>query len=305
MRHVFGWGLLLAALIVRGAGAQDTPAAPPTDAAAEEGQEAAIRAAGQAYVKAFNDHDAKAVAAFWSPEAVYTNRLTGERVVGQQAIEKQFTALFQTADKLALEVHVESIQFVSPNVAVEHGAASFVAADSTPEQVDYSAVYVRRGGKWLLDRVTDDPQPEVRSNYSHLKQIEWLIGAWVDQDEHVKISTECAWTKNKNFITRSFTVSSKQQVELSGMQIIGWDPVKKEIRSWTFDSDGGFSEGSWSQAENQWFVRKRGATGDGHQATTVNVITKVDDDSFKFQSIQRTVDGQLLPNIDEVLVVRR
>jgi hypothetical protein len=31
----------------------------------------------------------------------------------------------------------------------------------------------------------------------------------------------------------------------------------------------------------------------------------VDDDAFKLQSTQRTLAGDLLPNIDEVMVVRR
>ena len=36
--------------------------------------EAAIRKADEAYVKAYNAHDAKALADAWSPEAVYLNR---------------------------------------------------------------------------------------------------------------------------------------------------------------------------------------------------------------------------------------
>jgi len=37
----------------------------------------------------------------------------------------------------------------------------------------------------------------------------------------------------------------------------------------------------------------------------VNIITYVDDDAFTLQSTQRTLAGDLLPNIDEVMVVRR
>src|SRR6476620_2661385 len=85
--------------------------------------EAAIRKAAASYAEAFNKHDAKAVAEHWEPEAVYTNRNTGEEVVGRTAISEQFAALFKAQENLKVEVTVTSVQFVSPNVAIEQGTA--------------------------------------------------------------------------------------------------------------------------------------------------------------------------------------
>lgn len=220
--------------------------------------EAAVRSAGKEYVTAFNKRDAATLATFWSPASVYVNRITGEQVVGRDAIATQFKSLFDSAPNLKLAVNVESIQFVSPNVAVEHGSASFIAPDAPGEETEYSAVYVRRDGKWLLDRVTDKESRAKSGNYEQLKELEWFIGSWVDQDENIRIVTECNWTKNKNFITRSFTVSAAGNVELSGIQIIGWDAGSQQIRSWTFDSDGGVSQGVWSKSKDRWYVHKKG-----------------------------------------------
>jgi ketosteroid isomerase-like protein len=50
--------------------------------------EAAIRKNDAAYVEAYNKNDAKAVAALWSPEAVYVDPETGEESVGRDQIEK-------------------------------------------------------------------------------------------------------------------------------------------------------------------------------------------------------------------------
>jgi len=298
MNHILAIGLLITGTSCVGVFAQDVET--PTN------DDSAIRTAGEAYVKAFNARDTKALAAFWSPDAVYTNRLTGEQVVGRDAIAGQFDALFETEKQLILEVNVTSIQFVSPNVAVEHGMARFVSAQSEQEDdVDYSAVYVRRDGKWLLDRVTDDPKPIVYSHYEQLKTLEWMIGKWVDKDEDGQIVTECNWTKNKNFITRSFTVSINGQIDMSGIQFIGWNAADQQIHSWTFDSDGGVAEGAWSKKDNRWYVKKKGTTADGRRASATNIITCVDNDAFTLQSTQRTVAGHLLPNIDEVMVVRR
>jgi hypothetical protein len=156
-----------------------------------------------------------------------------------------------------------------------------------------------------LDRVTDDPQPVVPSHYERLKVLEWMIGSWVDQADDSAIQFDCNWTKNKNFITRSFAVSIEGRIELSGMQIIGWDAGEKRIRSWTFDSDGGFAEAHWSNDEDEWYVIKKGKTADGKTVSAVNVMNQVDNDTLTLKSVQRTVDGQLLPNIDEVTIVRQ
>lgn len=271
----------------------------------QAGDEAAVRKAGTDYVEAFNKRDAEALASYWSPEAVYVNRISGERVVGREAIASQFKSLFETAANLKLAVDVESIQFVSPNVAAEHGTAKFVSPDAEPEETEYSAVYVRRDGKWLLDRVTDRESPPTNDSYEQLKGLEWFIGSWVDQDESIRIVTDCNWTKNKNYIVRKFSVSTADNVTLSGMQIIGWDAASKQIRSWTFDSDGGFAQGIWSKSKDRWYVHKKGTTADGETTTAVNHVTPVDDATFAFQSTQRTLAGELLPNIDEVLVVRQ
>jgi uncharacterized protein (TIGR02246 family) len=265
--------------------------------------EAAIRTAVEAYIAAYNRGDAKALAALWSPEAVYTNPLTGEQVVGREAIEQQFAAIFADSQGAKLEAVSNSIQFVSPNVAVEQGTAKVLRSEQEPEESDYSAVYVKRDGQWLLDRVTEEEPPVVTSRYEQLKELEWMIGTWVDQDELNRIETTCQWTKNESFITRSFTLSIRDRLQMAGIQIIGWDPATKQIRSWVFDSDGGFGEGTWTKKDKAWYIQATGTLPDG--AAAVNIITYVDDNTFTWQSINRQTDGELLPNIDEVVVVRQ
>jgi hypothetical protein len=139
-----------------------------------------------------------------------------------------------------------------------------------------------------------------------LKELEWIIGSWIDQDEDATVQTDCDWTKNQNFINRSFAVVVGDEVDMAGMQIIGWDPVAKQIRSWIFDSDGGFAEGKWTRkGDDRWLIQQNGTLPDGGKTSAVNIITRVDDNSFTWQSVNREVNGDILPNVDEVLVVRR
>ena len=132
-----------------------------------------------------------------------------------------------------------------------------------------------------------------------------MFGSWVDEDENTSIVTDCKWTKNKSFIVRTFAVSVEDRIDMSGIQIIGWDAAVEQVRSWTFDSEGGFSEGRWTQKGDRWYVNKTGIMADGSKAAAVNIVTYLDDNSFKLQSTQRSAAGKLLPNIDEVMVVRQ
>ena len=293
--------ILLCLMVLGGAIVNWCFAGQPDEAS---GEEAAIRKADEAYVKAFNKHDAKALADAWSPEAVYLNRSTGAEVIGRAAIAEQFAALFKNQPEVKLELSVGSIQFVSPNVAVEHGIAKTLAPKVAPEDIEYNAVFVRRDGQWLLDRVTDKAKEVAPSSYEQLKPLEWMIGRWVDKDGNVDIKTECQWTKNRSFITRSFTVAVQGQINMSGMQFLGWDPVAKTIRSWTFDSDGGFAEATWTYTKGRWFIQNKGVMADGRKASMVNVIKRADENSFTWQTVERTVGGELLPNINEVLIIR-
>jgi uncharacterized protein (TIGR02246 family) len=273
----------------------------PGDQSADE---AAIRKAAASYAEAFNKHDAKALADLWSPDAVYLNRTTGEEAVGREAIAEQFTALFKEQPEAKLELTVASVQFISPNVAVEQGTAKFILPGTEPEEIDYSAVDVKRDGKWLLDRVTDKTKEVAPSHYDQLKSLEWMIGNWTTEAEGAEVEVDCNWTKNKNFITRAFKISVGDD-SFSGMQIIGWDAAAKAIRSWTFDSNGTFAEATWEQRGGRWFIRNRGTLPDGRTATMINVMKPVDANSFTWQTIERTSGSDLLPNIDEMLIVRQ
>jgi hypothetical protein len=50
---------------------------------------------------------------------------------------------------------------------------------------------------------------------------------------------------------------------MEGWQIIGWDPLEERIRSWTFDGEGGFGEGTWTREGDRWLLRETGVAPDG------------------------------------------
>ena len=140
---------------------------------------------------------------------------------------------------------------------------------------------------------------------SPLGVLDWMVGTWIDEGEDATIVTECSWTKNRKFLKRSFKVKIDEEVTLEGDQFVGWDPIAAQIRSWTFDSEGGIGEGVWLQDGNRWLVKASFVLADGARASALNVYTYVDADTIRWQSTNREIAGELQPNIPEVTVVRQ
>lgn len=265
----------------------------------------AIGQAVQAYVRAYNNHDARALADLWLPDGVYLNRGSGEQIAGREALERDFAAHFARWPDAKLEVYTESVEFVSPNVAVEQGKAVVLLGEVEPIQSQYSVVYIESGDRWLIDRVSEEREHlGPPSNYDHLKQLEWMIGNWVDHEGGEVVRTECEWSRNKNFLVRAFSVSIEGELELSGMQLVGWDASRKEIRSWVFDSEGSFAEGEWSTVGDRWLVKTTATLPDGVTASSTSILQSLDDNRFSWQKVNRVVDGEILPNIAEIIIVR-
>lgn len=92
---------------------------------------------------------------------------------------------------------------------------------------------------------------------------------------------------------------------MSGMQVIAWDQAKQVIRSWTFDSDGGFGEDTWTQSGNRYTIRAKYTLPDGGIASAINVFTYLDGNRCTWKSVSREIDGELQPDTDEIVLVRK
>jgi uncharacterized protein (TIGR02246 family) len=267
-------------------------------------EEAAVRQAVQSFVDAFNNGDATAVASHWSDDGRYVAP-TGDSFKGRKEIEEAFKAFFARNKGLQIKVSSSSIRFPSPNRAVETGKATVTRPDQTSEETQYVAAYVKKGGAWKLTSVEEEESPVPLPGYEHLKELEWLIGEWIDKDENATLDTVYQWTRNNSFITGSFTIDVQGKLDLQGTQVIGWDPVTKTIRSWVFDSQGGFGQGTWSKNGNQWVVESSSVLSTGEKASSINTYTYVDQNTFTFQSTGREIGGELVPDIEAVTVVRK
>jgi uncharacterized protein (TIGR02246 family) len=263
---------------------------------------AAIRETVVAYADAFNKGDSDAIAAMWTEDAVYTNRMSGEVVSGRTAIAEQFKEMFASGSNTKMELATDAVKLLSPHVAVEHGTARLLSPNAEPEVYRYVAVYIKQGDKWLLDRVTDE-EGLAAPYYSHLQPLEWMVGSWRGGIDDVEVRLSCNWTTNHSFLTRSFSIVTDEET-FSGTQIIGWDPVAKSIRCWTFDQNGTFADGMWANKDNTWTITTKGTLPNGGKSGMINIMTKVDENSFTWKTLDRISGGEMLPSLPEITIVR-
>jgi uncharacterized protein (TIGR02246 family) len=270
------------------------------------GDEQAIRKAATALVAAMNKGDLAALMALWTPDADYIDE-DGNATRGKEAL----TALFKKglADNKGSKItgKTNSIKFLRPEVAMEDGSLEFTAADGSKESNRYAVVWVKSGDSWLISSARDLPieaadLPSLA--YPQLKGLEWLVGEWQDASDKVDVKLVCKWDLNKSFLLVQYEVKTPGEDTLQVTQRVGWDEYNNLIRSWTFDSLGGFGESYWQRDGNRWVAATSGILPDGGIGGATLVVEFVDQNTFLWRSLDRDVDGQPVAD-SEVKFVRK
>ena len=138
-----------------------------------------------------------------------------------------------------------------------------------------------------------------------LKELSWLVGSWIDQDENIDVNSTYRWDKGGHFLIEHFVMKITESDDLEGYQIIGWDPVEDRLHSWIFDTDGGYGESVWTKLEGSWLLNTVFTLYDGRKASATHIYTKIDDNTYTFESENRDIDGEVLPDIGPFNVVKK
>lgn len=265
---------------------------------------AAIRAESKAFVAAFNQRDAKAVAEFWTEQGEYTDE-TGRDYRGRAAIEEGYAQYFAQNPGAIMRISIESLRLITDSMAIEDGRAIVEPPPTgAPGIGKYSAVHVKVDGKWRMASVRDTWEA-TPSAYENVADLEWLIGDWIAEDHGSKTESSCQWIAGKSFVERKYTTTHANGASVSGVQIIGWDPQIDQVRSWNFSADGGNAMGLWTPTEQGWSAEIEGTTGDGTTTKAVNTLKKLDENAYVWQSIDRMLGEENFPDTDEIVIRRK
>jgi uncharacterized protein (TIGR02246 family) len=256
----------------------------------------------QQYVDAYNKGDAKTLAGLYSEDVDYTDQ-DGKEIKGRDAMEKLLADSFAQNPGAKLSIQTDEVKQLTPDVKISRGIATVTLANGSAESTRYTAVRVKRGDHWEISQLTETEAP-APSAYSQLQALEWMIGSWKDKSSDQVVQTKATWAGDKNFLVRTFNVKGADQSETEGWEIVGWDPIRQQIRSWIFDSNGGFGEASWVRDGDDWLIRASNVLPDGSRSTAENVLTRVDDNNFTWESQNRTLNGEPQPALDKIEVQR-
>jgi len=272
---------------------------PPAAADARNADRASIRAALESFVKAFESRDPKALAAHWTAEGEYQSE-AGATVQGRGALEKAFTEFFAKTPEVKAEIQPESLRFLSTDTAIGEGLVTVRRGPAVPStSARYSALLVREEGRWRLAQLSESPNDKVS-----IADLDWLIGEWKSTGgQGAEIRTTYSWAPSKKFINVQFSIKEKD-LALTGAQVIGVDPATGSIHSWTFEADGGVGAGQWSRDGDHWVLDAAGTLNDGTTLTETNILRRINEDTFTWQSINRLLDDSEIPDLPPVKVAR-
>jgi uncharacterized protein (TIGR02246 family) len=255
--------------------------------------EQAIREATTAFADAFNKRDLAAFSALWAPDAEYIDE-AGNVTKGRDAIAKLFKGYLDAHKGARITLKVTSIQALSKDVARQDGTSVLQDSGGTSDEGRYTAIWIKADEKWRICSARDLPSDSREaSGNSPLKELKWLVGDW--EAEKGAFNVSIRWTLNQAFLSVDYKAKAGD-LEMSVMQLIGFDPLSGQIKIWTFDSLGGYSEALVRREGNTWRAEVAGVLPDGQTGTAVNVIRYVDDNTFIFQARDREVGGMPIPN---------
>ena len=117
--------------------------------------EKAIRAVDDAFVRDYNQGDSKALAALFTEDAEVVEA-EGDRYQGRDLIERRFAETFAASPGVKIAIEIESIRFLSPDVAKEEGRTVDHAGQGARRSRPYTVLFVKRDGRWLISSVREE-----------------------------------------------------------------------------------------------------------------------------------------------------
>jgi len=276
----------------------------PAPAAASPELEKLILAEMEATVKAFNAADAAGLAKLFIEKGELVDE-NGTVYTGREEITGLFKAFFEKFPKAQLGMEVTGLRSIGDSLAIEEGVREIVAQEgAVAARVRYVAVRDKAGDHWPIvsySEYADDPPATAQEM---LAPLAFLVGDWIDESPEGTTEIAYRWSEDGNFLLGEYVLAIGGEDASKSVQRIGWDPVEGTIRSWTFDADGGFSNGEWTPTEDGWVVRTEATMPDGTTAAANMSIVVKDQDHFLVRSTDRVVAGGTEPDF-ELAIARK
>jgi len=282
---------------------KSNPSSAATAKATISKDEDAIRKGAGEFSKAFEKGDAKALAAMWVEHGEYQDDQS-KTIRGRETIEKAYSEIFEQKKGGKIDVEIQSVRFLTPDVAVEEG---LLRESSTgrelPSTTRYSAIDVRENGQWKIAQCR-----EWGVGQDHLDDLNWLVGKWKGSAKDEDMTLSFAWDEKQPILVAKLTTSAagkgKSAAATSGTIKIGFDPRRGQLHSWHTDDTGGHGQALWNRDGYRWVMSATGLTGDGKETGAENILQRIDNNNFTWRSANRRLNGQPVPDTVPIKLTR-
>lgn len=295
--------------------AQDPEPAAIADAARRQDMQA-IRAAAADYKAALDRGDGPALAAVWTPDGDIIDEqghvLNGRETVGRMVKPTD------GSPPLEFRIAETSLRFVTADVAIEDGTVEIVLPGvAAGLKGRFSATWTRHEGSWKLAGLRES-RIDVTQALT-LPDLDWMVGDWVVVDDTAgqrgvdrpSIEFTVRWNPTRTFLLRDMKISpagsaaGSDTLAMHVTQRIGWDPLSRQLRSWSFSSDGGHAESTWTREGETWIARSTAVMPDGSQTSSLNLYTPDGADRYTWRSLPTHVGGEHLPQVTMTMVRKK
>lgn len=250
--------------------------------------------------------DAAKMASLFTMDGIYIDE-DGIQTTGRAALKERFAAGLSGQGKTKTTVNAQGIKRIGLNAAFLEGITCKEGANSPDACARFTIVMQRQNNEWLIASATETEiaqKPAPQTNADRLSSLNWMIGSWSTSSGNAKVTMHADWVGNKNFILCKYVIERPGMQPKIDVQIIGYDPTKKSIVSWNFDSSGGFGNGTWNKQGKEWLIRAAGIEQQGSQTGATNIISLEDENKFSWRSENRFFDGTAVPNTEPLIVER-
>jgi len=268
------------------------------------GDQQAIRQQSVRMVEAYNQGQAQQVAASFLPEGEAVDE-AGNVYQGREQIVQVFGKFFEKFPGAKMTLEAASVRVLSPELAVEEGTRRVVTQDGSGKAATkYALTYVKRDGQWLIATARESAADEAPTPHERLAPLAWLVGNWVDENAESVVMMNCRWSEDQNFLLMEYTAKIQGRSAMKTSQRVGWDPLHRRIRSWAFDSDGGYGDAHWTAIPTGWVIKSSAVLPDGRSGSATLFIEPVDGDKFVMRGFDRIIGDETNDDY-EVTVVRQ
>ncbi len=262
--------------------------------------ERAIRRAAQSYIAALDRGDAEELARYWIEDGDFVDE-TGMSHPASELIADAAQAV-DAKSRPHVKLVESRIRFLNDDAAIEDGTSEVTPpGGGSATRGRFSAIWVRSAGRWKLASLREAPIGRVNEPV-RLADLEWMIGDWKATSGETTLESTARWNATKTFLLRDLKVSRGGEIVYLVAQRIGWDPLSRKLKSWIFDSDGGYGEGNWTRQGDDWAIQSTGVLPDGRQVLASGTLVREGSDSFTWKSSRSGIDGEPGRNVSVTFV---